>query len=188
MDRAAKCRESRRSSQLESLGLCGAGTLACAEVSYLRKQAPEGVPMPHEFGSFPFQHAMWLRKTRSFLDVVWCSRNVSRQSLAPAKLQTDAGKLGADHLYLLHAPMTRLEEILAATRERVACAKIQADPRVLENEAAAYEPRAFRKRLLAMSQLGPAVIAGLKKGSPSKGVLGTTFPVASPAEQLDQAA
>src|SRR5260370_36980069 len=65
MDRAAKCRESRRSSQLESPGSCGTGTVACAEVSYLRKQAPAGVPVTHEFGSFPFQHAIWLRKTRS---------------------------------------------------------------------------------------------------------------------------
>src|SRR5260370_37694519 len=65
MDRSAKRSESRRSSQLESPGSCGTVTVACAEVSYLRKQAPAGVPVPHEFGSFPFQHAMWLRKTRS---------------------------------------------------------------------------------------------------------------------------
>ena len=82
--------------------------------------------------------------------------------------------------------MTRLEEILAATRERVERVKSQASLRALENEAAAYEPRGFRKRLLAMAQLGPAVIAELKKASPSKGVLRSTFLVGSLAEQLAQ--
>src|SRR5262249_5293659 len=33
-------------------GSCGAGTLACAGVSSLRKQAPAGVPVPHGFGHF----------------------------------------------------------------------------------------------------------------------------------------
>src|SRR5260370_41793449 len=52
------------------LGSCGTGTLACAGASFLRKQAPAGVPVPHEFGSFPFQHAPqvrgsgWARRAR----------------------------------------------------------------------------------------------------------------------------
>jgi indole-3-glycerol phosphate synthase len=82
--------------------------------------------------------------------------------------------------------MTRLDEILAATRERVHRAKTQVDVRALENQAAAHEPRGFRKRLLAMSRLGPAVIAELKKASPSKGMLRSTFPVRLLAEQLAQ--
>jgi indole-3-glycerol phosphate synthase len=82
--------------------------------------------------------------------------------------------------------MTRLDEILAATRERVQRAKTQVDVRALENQAAAHEPRGFRKRLLAMSRLGPAVIAELKKASPSKGTLRSTFPVRLLAEQLAQ--
>src|SRR5262249_10925749 len=53
-----------------------------------------------------------------------------------------------------------------------------------EKAAAAHMPRGFRKRLLAMSQLGPAVIAELKKASPSKGVLRGTFPVGLLANQL----
>lgn len=82
--------------------------------------------------------------------------------------------------------MTRLEEILTATRERVDRAKAQVDVRALENAAAAHEPRGFRKRLLAMSQLGPAVIAELKKASPSKGVLRSTFAVGALAAELAQ--
>jgi indole-3-glycerol phosphate synthase len=82
--------------------------------------------------------------------------------------------------------MTKLDEILAATRERVARAKKQADFRALETAAAAHTPRGFRRRLLAMSQLGPAVIAELKKASPSKGLLRSAFPVGELASQLER--
>jgi indole-3-glycerol phosphate synthase len=82
--------------------------------------------------------------------------------------------------------MTKLDEILTAARERVATTKQQADLRALETAAAAHVPRGFRRRLLAMSQLGPAVIAELKKASPSKGVLRTSFSVAELARQLEQ--
>jgi indole-3-glycerol phosphate synthase len=82
--------------------------------------------------------------------------------------------------------MTKLDEILAATRERVARAKKQADFRALETAAAAHTPRGFRRRLLAMSQLGPAVIAELKKASPSKGLLRSVFPVGELASQLER--
>jgi indole-3-glycerol phosphate synthase len=82
--------------------------------------------------------------------------------------------------------MTKLDEILAATRERVARAKKQADFRALETAAGAHTPRGFRRRLLAMSQLGPAVIAELKKASPSKGLLRSVFPVGELANQLER--
>jgi indole-3-glycerol phosphate synthase len=80
--------------------------------------------------------------------------------------------------------MSKLDEILAATRERVKRSRADADMRVLEKMAAAHEPRGFRKRLQAMAQLGPAVIAELKKASPSKGVIRGTFPVGVLANQL----
>lgn len=80
--------------------------------------------------------------------------------------------------------MSKLEEILSATRNRLAHSKEQADLPKLEKAAADHTPRGFRKRLLAMSQLGPAVIAELKKASPSKGVLRGTFPVTTLANQL----
>ena len=60
--------------------------------------------------------------------------------------------------------MTTLDQILAATRERVERAKEQAQVRPLEKLAAAHTPRGFRKRLAAMSQLGPAVIGEVEKG------------------------
>src|SRR5450755_3383839 len=80
--------------------------------------------------------------------------------------------------------MSKLDEILAATRERVERSRQTADMRVLEKLAAAHEPRGFRKRLQAMAQLGPAVIAELKKASPSRGVIRGTFPVGVLANQL----
>ncbi len=83
--------------------------------------------------------------------------------------------------------MITLDQILAATRERVIRAKEKAQPRSLEKLAAAHTPRGFRKRLAAMSQLGPAVIGELKKASPSKGVIRGTFPVAVLANQLARA-
>lgn len=82
--------------------------------------------------------------------------------------------------------MSRLDEILAATRERVDRTKAQADLRALEAAAAAHSPRGFRRRLLAMSQLGPVVIAELKKASPSKGLLRSSFPVGQLAFQLER--
>jgi indole-3-glycerol phosphate synthase len=83
--------------------------------------------------------------------------------------------------------MTTLDQILAATRDRVARAKERAAVRPLEKAAAAHTPRGFRKRLAAMAQLGPAVIGELKKASPSKGVIRGSFPVATLANQLARA-
>jgi indole-3-glycerol phosphate synthase len=80
--------------------------------------------------------------------------------------------------------MTKLDEIVAAARERVARAKSPLEIKNLEAAAAAHTPRGFRRRLLAMSQLGPAIIAELKRASPSKGVLRSNFPVAQLACQL----
>jgi indole-3-glycerol phosphate synthase len=80
--------------------------------------------------------------------------------------------------------MTTLDQILAATRTRVAHSKEHVQLRSMEKAAAAHTPRGFRKRLAAMAQLGPAVIGELKKASPSKGVIRGTFPVGALANQL----
>ncbi len=80
--------------------------------------------------------------------------------------------------------MLALEDILAATGRRVARAKYKADMRVLQEMADHHTPRGFRKRLLAMAHVGPAVIAELKKASPSKGVIRKEFVVPSLAVQL----
>ncbi len=80
--------------------------------------------------------------------------------------------------------MPTLDDILAAKRHFVERAKAEIQVRVLEEKADGHAPRGFRKRLAAMSQIGPAVIAELKKASPSKGVIRGSFPVGSLANQL----
>jgi indole-3-glycerol phosphate synthase len=79
---------------------------------------------------------------------------------------------------------SKLEEIIAAARARVAGAKSNADLRTLERRAAAHQPRGFRRSLHKASKSGPAIIAELKKASPSKGLLRVDFPVAELARDL----
>jgi indole-3-glycerol phosphate synthase len=80
---------------------------------------------------------------------------------------------------------TKLEEILAATRARVAAAK--AVSAITDPAAAAQRhwPRGFRERLLRVSRTGPAVIAELKKASPSKGLIRADFDVPQLAADLE---
>jgi indole-3-glycerol phosphate synthase len=83
--------------------------------------------------------------------------------------------------------MTRLEEILSVTRERVAASRRQANLVALEQMAASHTPRGFRRRLMAMAQTSPSVIAELKKASPSKGVIRKNFIPGALATQLASA-
>ena len=82
---------------------------------------------------------------------------------------------------------TKLEEIVAATRERVAAAKTSDDPRVLSPAAERHQPRGFREGLQRAAKSGIAVIAELKKASPSKGLIRPDFPVAELAQELEEA-
>ena len=61
-----------------------------------------------------------------------------------------------------------LERIVAATRARVAAARREADLRELERQAELHVPRGFRRALELKSREGVAVIAELKKASPSR--------------------
>lgn len=82
---------------------------------------------------------------------------------------------------------TKLDEILAATRRRVEKAKRGVDVRELRERANAHRPRGFRAALLECSRKGAAVIAELKKASPSRGVIRESLQVASLARALEQA-
>ena len=72
-----------------------------------------------------------------------------------------------------------LEQIVAHTRKKVTEWKRSADLAQLEKAAEARNPRGFRDALLRAAQRGPAMIAELKKASPSKGVIRGTLHVAS---------
>jgi indole-3-glycerol phosphate synthase len=78
-----------------------------------------------------------------------------------------------------------LEPILAETRKVVAARKRAAHLPSLESLAAAHRPRGFAAALRRKSQSGPAIIAELKKASPSKGLIRAEFDVQSLAKSLE---
>jgi indole-3-glycerol phosphate synthase len=78
-----------------------------------------------------------------------------------------------------------LPEILAHTRTVVAERKAAADFAAMERAAAAHEPRGFARALRSKAQSGPAVIAELKKASPSKGLIRAEFDAAALAKSLE---
>lgn len=80
-----------------------------------------------------------------------------------------------------------LEQIVAATRRRVLEGKRNGDVRALEQKAGEHEPRGFRKRLVQSADSGIAVIAELKKASPSKGLIRADFDVTALARDLETA-
>ncbi len=78
-----------------------------------------------------------------------------------------------------------LEEIVQATRRKVASAKAAADVREMGRRAEQHVPRGFRRALLDKSKAGVAVIGELKKASPSKGLIRENFPVDWLARELE---
>ena len=72
---------------------------------------------------------------------------------------------------------TQLETILATTRASVAAAKARVPVAELERRAAEHQPRGFAAALRRQAALGPAVIAEIKKASPSKGLIRGEFDV-----------
>src|SRR5579864_3206122 len=77
-----------------------------------------------------------------------------------------------------------LDRIIAATRVRVAKAKRCADLRELEKRAELHAPRGFRR---ALENSPIAVIAELKKASPSKGLIRAEFDAENLARELEAA-
>ncbi len=80
-----------------------------------------------------------------------------------------------------------LERIVAATRSRVAEAKHGEDLPDLERRAELHVPRGFRRALESKNREGVAVIAELKKASPSKGIIRAMFRPAELARELESA-
>jgi indole-3-glycerol phosphate synthase len=73
---------------------------------------------------------------------------------------------------------THLDKIVATTRDTVAAAKAHVPVAELERLAAAHQPRGWARALRHRAVTGPAVIAEIKKASPSKGLIRADFDVA----------
>lgn len=83
--------------------------------------------------------------------------------------------------------MPTLDQIVAARRRSMEAARRGADLRALERAAAEHAPRGFQRALQHGARDGMAVIAELKKASPSRGLIRADFPVAELARELEQA-
>ncbi len=84
-----------------------------------------------------------------------------------------------------------LDSIVAATRRRISERVLESRPEsslsALERAAAAHTPRGFREQLRRVARDGIAVIAELKKASPSKGLLRAHFRPSELARELERA-
>ncbi|HEY0307175.1 MAG TPA: indole-3-glycerol phosphate synthase TrpC [Acidobacteriaceae bacterium] len=82
---------------------------------------------------------------------------------------------------------SHLDKIVAHTREVVAARKAAADMPTLERRAREHAPRGFARALKLRAATGPAIIAELKKASPSKGLIREDLDVPVLAKQLEAA-
>jgi len=83
--------------------------------------------------------------------------------------------------------LATLAQIVAATRSKVFEARQTADLRELEKCMEDHVPRGFRRALEARSELGVAIIAELKKASPSRGLIREDFEPGRLARELEGA-
>lgn len=108
----------------------------------------------------------------------------------PSPRASDAvDKTGVDrHSRIINvfAMSAGLDQILAATRRHLAATEAS-ERGVWEKQAAEHRPRGFRRRLAEVASLQPAVIAELKKASPSKGLIRRNFDPAELAREMEEA-
>jgi indole-3-glycerol phosphate synthase len=80
---------------------------------------------------------------------------------------------------------SRLDQIVASTRRKIAQSRALADLRLLDRQARNHTPRGFRGMLEARSRNGFSVIAEIKKASPSRGLIRADFDPARLARELE---
>jgi indole-3-glycerol phosphate synthase len=80
-----------------------------------------------------------------------------------------------------------LQQIVSETRARLATGALASRRAELEKMAAEHQPRGFRRRLLEASDEAPAIIAELKKASPSRGLIRESFSAPDLAQEMEQA-
>jgi indole-3-glycerol phosphate synthase len=83
--------------------------------------------------------------------------------------------------------LASLDSIVAAARQRVSERQRLTGLGALEHAAAKHTPRGFLNRLQKVSQDGIAIIAELKKASPSKGLIRADFRPSALGPELEQA-
>jgi indole-3-glycerol phosphate synthase len=79
--------------------------------------------------------------------------------------------------------LTQLDTILRSTRASIAAAKMRVSTAELERQAALHQPRGWAGTLRRRATSGPAIIAEIKKASPSKGVIRADLDVSWLAER-----
>src|SRR5579864_5980177 len=84
------------------------------------------------------------------------------------------------------AMLATLDQILATTRRKLSQKRRAADLRALDRLAAEHKPRGFRNALTSAASQGVAVIAELKKASPSRGLIRPEFDPSQLARELEQ--
>ena len=82
---------------------------------------------------------------------------------------------------------TKLDQILEQTRHDVVARFQTANVQSLEARASAHQPRGFAATIRHVAQRSPAVIAELKKASPSKGLIRPDFHPANLAQAMQLA-
>lgn len=82
--------------------------------------------------------------------------------------------------------MLHLERILTQTRADVAARREQVPLRELERRGELHQPRGWARALREAAARGPAIIAELKKASPSRGLIREDFEAAKLAAELER--
>ncbi|MGA3009634.1 MAG: indole-3-glycerol phosphate synthase TrpC [Terracidiphilus sp.] len=85
-------------------------------------------------------------------------------------------------VYSTQRMFTHLDKILTTTRTNVAGARARVPVAELERQAAAHQPRGWAAALRQKAATGIAVIAEIKKASPSKGLIRADFNASKLAE------
>lgn len=81
-------------------------------------------------------------------------------------------------VYSSQCMLTQLDTILRTTRASVAASKTRVSTAELERQAGLHQPRGWAAALRPRARSGPAIIAEIKKASPSKGVIREDLDVA----------
>lgn len=83
--------------------------------------------------------------------------------------------------------MPNLADIIAATRRKLTERRSETDLSELERQASLHVPRGFRAALRSVSESSVAVVAELKKASPSRGLIRRDFYPIKLAKELETA-